>query len=136
MIYVGRDPSEIKKLLGKIPTRCIIARKSENDFGFAVTNGKNTNYRMLTKVLKLHNYTPTAYKYIRGIMAVTSAKTDKESGDVSGGIIELKIFKGEDCEELPKDSKLKHIIEVSNFLITQDEEIPNNYAIEFKRDIA
>ena len=133
MIYVGKDSSEIKKLLSKIPTRCIIARRSESDFGFAVTNSKNTKYNILTKVLKLHGYTPTSYEYIRGIMSVTATKTDRESGDVSGGIIELRVFEGENFDELPKESKMKKTAEVSNIIIKENEEIPNSYTIEFRK---
>ena len=136
MVYVGQDASEIKKLLGKIPTRCIIARKSESDFGFAVTNGRNTKYSILIKILKLYNYTPANYKYIRGMMSVSAAKTDRHSGDISGGIIELRIFEGEDSDELPKESKMKRIAEVSNIKVIENEEIPNSYTLEFKDSVS
>ncbi len=135
MIYVGRDPSEMKKLLSRIPTRCIVARKSESDFGFAVTNGKNIKYKMLMKVLKLYNYTPATYTYVRGTMSVVALRDDKESDDVKGGIIELRIFTGESPDELPKESKMKKTADVSKIKVIENEEIPNGYMLEFKDSV-
>lgn len=136
MIYVGQDASEIKSLLSKIQTRCIVAIKTQTDFGFAVTDSKTTKYKELVKALKKSSFTPGSYTYVRGVMTVTATKTDNDSGDVSGGIIELKIFVGEDASQLPKEAKLKQAIEVSNIIVTEGEEIPNSYAIEFKQTIA
>lgn len=136
MIYVGKDPSAIKRLLGKIPTRCIIARKSDSDFGFAVTDGKNIKYRELIKKLKLFRYTPTSYKYTRGAMSIVGAKEDKESDDVNGGIIELRIFIGEDPSALPKMPRMKKIAEVSKIQVVENEKIPNNYRLEFREALA
>ena len=136
MVYIGRDPSGIKRLLGKIPTRCIIARKSDSDFGFAVTDSKQIKYKELIKKLKLFRYKPATYKYTRGAMSIVAAKEDGESGDVSGGIILLSIFIGEDPSELPKLPRMKKIAEVSKIKIVENEEIPNNYRPEFKEVLA
>ena len=132
VIYVGDDSSSIKGLLSKIPTRCIIATKSNTNFAFAVTGSKTVKYNQLTRELK-KKYAPGTYKYIRGSMSVTSAKTDKESGDVTKGLIVLNIFRGEEDQELPEDNKLKKMTEVSSITINENVEIPVSYQQEFKK---
>ena len=133
-IYVGNDASKIKKLLSRIATRCIIAVKSNQEFGFAVTKDRNIRYNQLVRELK-KIYSPTVYKYIRGSMIVTCTKDDKETGEVTGGIISLNIFKGEEEERLPEESRLKRIIQVSNINVNDNVDIPLGYQREFQKSV-
>ena len=135
-IYVGEDPSKIKEPLSRILTCCVIATKSNTDFGFAVTESKNVKYNLLERELK-KKYAQGTYKYIRGSMSATGTKLDKESGYVSGGIIVLNIYRGEDDDgKLPEDSKLRKVLEATSITVNKNVDIPVSYLKEINNPAA